>query len=252
MVSGALLTAMPIETIFFIDVVTAAAAIYILLVLLKIPGHAKSLVKQTTNYLSDLKQGVIYIRNHSFVKKYFSFFAVFFVFITPLAFLTPLQVTRSFGNDVWRLTAIEIAFALGMLLGGALIASWGGFRNRIYTMVLASLIFGICSIALGIVPVFWGYLAIMGLAGLTMPFFNTPATVLLQEKIEEDYLGRVFGVMGMISTSVMPLSMLVYGPLADYIRIEWMLLASGLVIFIMGFVLRANKILVAAGETADA
>jgi DHA3 family macrolide efflux protein-like MFS transporter len=85
-----------------------------------------------------------------------------------------------------------------------------------------------------------------------MPFFNTPATVLLQEKIEEDYLGRVFGVMGMISTSVMPLSMLVYGPLADYIRIEWMLLASGLVIFIMGFVLRANKILVAAGETADA
>lgn len=247
MASGALLTAMPIETIFFIDVVTAAIAIYFLLALLKIQAHAKSLQKQTTSYFSDMRQGLVYVCNHRFVKKYFSFFAVFFIFITPIAFLTPLQVTRSFGNDVWRLTAIEIAFALGMLLGGALIASWGGFRNRIHTMTLACLIFGICSMALGIVPVFWGYLAIMGLAGITMPLFNTPATVLLQEKIEEDYLGRVFGVMSMISTSVMPLAMLIFGPVSDFIKIEWLLLGSGLVMFIMGFLLRANKVLVEAG-----
>jgi DHA3 family macrolide efflux protein-like MFS transporter len=250
MASGALLTAMPIETIFFIDVVTAAIAICILMVLLKIPAHAKSLRKQTTGYFSDLQQGLTYIRNHRFVRKYFSFFAVFFVFITPVAFLTPLQVTRSFGNDVWRLTAIEIAFSIGMLLSGAFIAAWGGFRNRIYSMALACVIIGICSMALGIVPVFWGYLAVMGLAGVTMPLFNTPATVLLQEKIEEDYLGRVFGVLGMISTSVMPLSMLVFGPVADFIRIEWLLLGSGFVMFIMGFILRTNKVLVEAGAPA--
>jgi DHA3 family macrolide efflux protein-like MFS transporter len=250
MASGALLTALPIETIFFIDVVTAAIAICILMVLLKIPAHAKSLRKQTTGYFSDLQQGLTYIRNHRFVRKYFSFFAVFFVFITPVAFLTPLQVTRSFGNDVWRLTAIEIAFSIGMLLSGAFIAAWGGFRNRIYSMALACVIIGICSMALGIVPVFWGYLAVMGLAGVTMPLFNTPATVLLQEKIEEDYLGRVFGVLGMISTSVMPLSMLVFGPVADFIRIEWLLLGSGFVMFIMGFILRTNKVLVEAGAPA--
>ena len=66
-----------------------------------------------------------------------------------------------------------------------------------------------------------------------MPMFNTPATVLLQEKVEEDYLGRVFGVMGMISTSMMPLGMLIFGPIADFIKIEWMLLGTG--IFIISF-----------------
>lgn len=248
--SGALLTAMSIEIIFFVDVITAIIAIYILLALLKIPVHARSLSKESAGYLRDLSQGLKYIQNHHFVKKYISFFAVFFVFITPIALLTPLQVSRSFGNDVWRLTAIEIAFALGMMLGGALIAAWGGFRNRIFTMSLASVFIGICAIALGLVPVFWGYLAVMGLAGITVPLFNTPAAVLLQEKIEEDYLGRVFGIISMISTSVMPISMLVYGPVSDIVRIEWLLIGSGVVMFIMGFLLRANKILVAAGYAA--
>lgn len=41
-----------------------------------------------------------------------------------------------------------------------------------------------------------------------MPFFNTPATVIIQEHVEEAFLGRVFGVMTMIFTSVMPIGML--------------------------------------------
>ena len=58
------------------------------------------------------------------------------------------------------------------------------------------------------------------------------------------------GVMGMISTSVMPLSMLVFGPLADYIRIEWMLLISGLVMIIMSIILKNHKVLEKAGAPA--
>ena len=103
MASGALLTAMPIETIFFIDVITAALAIFILVFLLQVAPHKKALEKQEIDYFSDLREGLIYIRKHRFVRSFFAFFAVFFIFITPLAFLTPLQVTRSFGNDVWRL-----------------------------------------------------------------------------------------------------------------------------------------------------
>jgi MFS transporter, DHA3 family, macrolide efflux protein len=47
--SGALLSMATIETIFFIDVVTAAIAVMILLVFLKIPVHMKALNKQTTS-----------------------------------------------------------------------------------------------------------------------------------------------------------------------------------------------------------
>lgn len=248
MVSAALLTMASMEAIFFIDVVTAAIAVFILLTFLQIPIHAKAAEKQTTSYFSDLKQGFIYIQNHAFVKKFFVFFAFFFVLAAPVAFLTPLQVTRSFGNDVWRLTAIEITFSIGMMLGGVLMASWGGFKNKIHTMTLAALVMGACTFALGIIPNFWVYIVFMGFVGVAMPIFNTPSTVLLQEKVEGDYLGRVFGVLGMISTSMMPLGMLIFGPISDIIDIEWLLIGTGILMFIQGFFLIGSKVLLEAGK----
>ncbi|MFJ5762021.1 MFS transporter [Neobacillus sp. NPDC093182] len=248
MVSAALLTMASMEAIFFIDVITAAIAVFILLTFLHIPIHAKAAEKQTTSYFSDLKQGFIYIQNHAFVKTFFVFFAFFFVLAAPVAFLTPLQVTRSFGDDVWRLTAIEITFSIGMIIGGGFMASWGGFKNKIHTMTLAALVMGACTFALGITPNFWIYLVFMGLVGVAMPIFNTPSTVLLQEKVEGDYLGRVFGVLGMISTSMMPLGMLIFGPIADIIEIEWLLIGTGLLMFIQGFFLIGSKMLLEAGK----
>ncbi|OEH85149.1 MFS transporter [Desulfuribacillus stibiiarsenatis] len=248
MASAVLLSIATLEAIFFIDVITAVIAIFTLLFLLKIPVHAKALQEQTTSYFKDLQLGINYIRQHAFLKKFFVFFAVFFVLIAPAAFLTPLQVTRSFGSDVWRLTAIEIAFSIGMMLGGFVMAFWGGFKNKIHTMTLGCMIFGLCTFALGIIPNFWIYLLFMSIIGVAIPLFNTPSTVLLQEKVEEEYLGRVFGVLGMISTSMMPLGMLVFGPLADVLKIEWLLIGSGILLFLQGFMLVGSKTLVKAGE----
>lgn len=246
MISGALLTIADIESIFFIDVVTAAIAV-IVLVFLKVPVHAKALEKQPIGYFSDVRNGILYIKNHEYIKKFFIFCAIFFWSAAPAAFLTPLQVARSFGPDVWRLTAIEVAFSGGMILGGLLMFSWQGFKNRVHTMTLSALIIGACTCALGLVPVFWIYLAFMLLIGVAMPMFNTPSTVLLQEKVEGDYLGRVFGVLIMISSSMMPLGMLVFGPLSDFVQIEWLLIGTGLLLFVQGLFLFNNKVLVEAG-----
>ena len=135
-----------------------------------------------------------------------------------------------------------------MIIGGIVIATWGGFKNKIHTMTFASLLFGIFTFALGIIPVFGIYLIFMGLNGVVLPIFNTPSMVLLQEKVEEDFLGRVFGVLGMISTSMMPLGMLIFGPISDIIKIEWLLMGSGILLFIQGFFLLGNKVLIEAGE----
>lgn len=247
-ISAALLTVASIEIIFFIDVITAAIAILTLLLYFRIPVHEKAVDKQITSYFDDLKQGLIYINKHDFLKKFFLFFAVFFVLMAPAAFLTPLQVTRSFGNDVWRLTSIEIAFSIGMMVGGGIIASWGGFSNRVHTMMLSSLIMGACTFALGVVPVFWIYLIFMAVFGVAMPMFNTPINVLLQEKVDENYMGRVFGIIGMISTSMMPLGMLIFGPIADVIKIEWLLIGTGLLMLVLSIYFGRNKILIEAGK----
>lgn len=247
-VSAALLTMATIEMIFFIDVVTAALAIFILVFLLKIPLHEKAAEAQTTGYLDDFKKGLSYIGQHAFLKTFFVFFAIFFVLMAPAAFLTPLQVTRTFGSDVWRLTAIEIAFSVGMMAGGGIIAAWGGFQNKVYTMTFASLIMGVCTFALGIVPVFWIYLIFMAIFGVAMPIFNTPTMVLLQERVDENFLGRIFGVFGMISTSMMPIGMLIFGPLADAVSVEWLLVGTGLILLVLTAFFGRNKRLVEAGK----
>lgn len=248
MVSGALLSLAPLASIFFIDVITAAIAVVILAAFLHVPLHAKALQKEKVSYTKDLVEGIRYIRGHGFIKKFFLFLALFFILAGPVAFLTPLQVTRSFGDDVWRLTAIEITFSIGMMLGGVFMAVWGGFKNRVYTIAMASFLMSASTVALGVIPIFWIYLVIMGLFGASMPAMNTPFTVLLQEKIEGDFLGRVFGVLGMISSSMMPLGMLLFGPLADAIAIEKILIVTGIFMVILCFYLLASKEIIEAGK----
>lgn len=248
MVSAALLTLAEIETIFMIDVVTAALAVSLLLLFLHVPAHTKALAEQTGGYFEDLREGILYIKNHDYVKAFFLFNIFFFILIAPVAFLTPLQVARSFGDDVWRLSAIEVAFSIGMMLGGIIMAYWGGFKNKLHTMILSLVVNGVAILCLGLIPDFWIYLAFMTLIGLVIPVFNTPATVLLQQKVEESFLGRVFGVMGMIATSMMPLGMLIFGPVADFVKIEWLLMGTGLLLVMQSLLMLGNKALVEAGK----
>lgn len=249
--SGLLLTLSDIVTIFMIDVITALLAVSVLGFFLRAPSHRRAQEDERITYFQDMKKGIVYIKQHDFLKQFFLFEAVFLVLVGPAAFLTPLQVTRSFGVDVWRLTAIEITFSIGMILGGLLMASWGGFKNKVHTMAASSIIIGIGTVALGLIPIFWLYLLCMTLVGISMPIFNTPATVLLQEKVEENYMGRVFGVMAMIASTMMPLGMLLFGPLSDIIRIEWLLVATGLLMAAEGYFMLKNQALVDAGKPAE-
>lgn len=246
--SGALLSFAPIEIIFFIDVITALVAVLTMALFLHVPLHSKAVINDKISYFTDLKEGFTYIKSHGFVKAFFMFSIVFHILVSPAAFLTPLQVTRSFGSDVWRLTAIEIFFAGGMLVGGILMLSWGGFSNKVYTMISANIVIGVFTAALGITSLFWVYLIFMGIIGISIPAFNTPATVLLQQKVEPDYLGRVFGVLGMISSIMMPAGMLIFGPLADIVKIEWLLIITGFALVILSLFYFKNKELIEAGK----
>jgi DHA3 family macrolide efflux protein-like MFS transporter len=252
MLSGVLLTFSSLEYIFFIDVITAAIGIAIVFFFVRLPPGKQTGEPKKPGYFRDLKAGFIYIGNHGYIKRFFLLCALFMILAAPLAFLTPLQVTRKFGPAVWHLVAVEISWSLGMTLGGILIGLWGGFKNRIYSMALACALLGLLALALGIAGNFWLYLGFMGIAGAVMPLFNTPSTVMLQEQVEPAYMGRVFGVFNMISGVMMPLGMLIFGPLGDVVSIDYLLYFSGGAIFLLSFTYIASKTLRAAGERRTA
>jgi len=232
-VSGALLSFSRLESIFFVDVITAALAIGLLLVL-KMPVHRKAAAAQVTGYLDDLKAGLVYIRENRTIRALMIFFLFVFFLITPAAFLTPLLVTRSFGDEVWRLTANEVTFFGGSIIGGVIMTLWGGFKNHLRTIGLACVLWALLFAGLGVTKIFYVYLVIMFLCGIPMPFFSVPTTTLFQELVEPDMQGRVFGVQQLITTTVMPAGMLVFGPIADFFTIESLLIISGLLMAFPG------------------
>jgi len=255
MAGAALLTFANMETIFLIDVATAAAAIFLLMRFVREkpaerPAAAEG--EERAGYFAEMLKGFRYVRGSRHLVHFFLFTAVYMIAVAPAAFLTPLQTARSFGTEYWRLTAIEVAFSGGMIAGGALMAAWGGFRNRTFTMAAGMALFGAFTIGLGAAPVFPVYIAFMAAAGLTMPMFNTTSYTLLQEKVEGEYLGRVFGVMSMLSGSMMPIGMLIFGPVADVVAIEWLLIGTGAFMLLQGLLVFADKTLVSWGRPSAA
>jgi DHA3 family macrolide efflux protein-like MFS transporter len=233
LLAGTLLSVASLESIFFIDVVTAALAIGLLLAL-RVAPHVRATAQQNTGYFDDLRQGFRYIDGHPSIKRLFVFFGFAFFLVTPVAFLSPLLVARSFGEEVWRLTANEITFFAGSIIGGVIMTAWGGFKSHFKTIGFACVLWGLLFGALGLTNNFWVYLGIMTLSGLPMPMFNVPVTTMLQERVAPDMQGRVFGVMGLITSAVMPVGMVIFGPLADYVSIELLLVISGALLVLPG------------------
>lgn len=249
MLAGVLLTFLPMAYIFFIDVGTAVIGISIVLFCVQVPKMERGPVTGGIRaYLTELKEGMGYIGGISWLKILLGYATLFGICMTPASMLTPLQVTRTFGDDVWRLTAIEIGFAVGMALGGLVISLWGGFKNKVHTMILACFLFGATTLLFGIVPSFWWYLLVMLLCGLSVPLFNTPTQTLMQSKLDPAMMGRVFSVMMMLNGLAMPIGMLLFGPLSDAVRIEVLLIVTGVLMLGSGFVVAASRTLNAAGE----
>jgi DHA3 family macrolide efflux protein-like MFS transporter len=249
-IAGVLLTIAPLQVILFIDVTTAIIGISILFFLVKVPvktAEEKQLAS-AKSYFTDMKEGLNYIKGHVFIKRFFVISAISTVLLTPAALLAPLQVTRDFGADVWRLTAIELAFSIGMVIGGLSIAAWGGFKNKTVTLIFGAIIFGATSIGFGVFTNFWIYLACMAVCGLSVPVINTPVMTILQSKVDADFMGRVFSVITMISSLVMPLSMVVFGPLGDVIKIDYLMIATGIGMILMSLYVFTDRKLLDAGK----
>jgi len=240
--AGAIYALASLTSIFFIDVVTAAIGIA-LVATIAVPT-LRDLTAEKTGYFDDLVEGVKYIAHHAFVRWLLVLYGVVFLLIVAPSYLTPLMVARSFGDEVWKLTVLEISFSIGMVLGGVVLAVWGGTKNRVVMIVGSSIFFGLLSIALGLSTNLWVFFGFMFLIGLLVPFFSTPSMTLLQETVEPERQGRVFGFVGIVMAVAMPIGMVVFGPLADQFAVEVLLIVSGILMFLV----IAVAILVPAGR----
>lgn len=233
--SGAILTFAAFQTTLFIDVVTAVIGIGIMATI-KVPVSNHEVLTSKSTF-EGVKEGFAYLKDHRFMK-YLLFYQISILFlISPSAFLTPLMVSRTFGAEVWRLTASEMTYSLGMILGGFLITAWGGFNKRMHTTLLAGLLYGSIMLGLGLSQTFLVYLLLNTMIGIASPCYNTPMTVYVQESVAPAMHGRVFSMMQIASACALPFGMLFFGPIADFIPIQLLLIGSGSLVVLLSVLL---------------
>lgn len=212
---------------FFIDVATAVIGIA-LLAFVRVPSLERMESGQTS-YFADLAEGARFIVGNGVVRWLLVVFAFIFLLIVAPSFLTPLLVVRSFGEEPWMLAALEIAFGVGMLIGGALIATVLAKRSRAALIVVSTFGFGVLTLAMGFTYNLWIFYALMLLVGLIVPWFSAPFMTLFQQVVTPDKHGRVFSYVGIVMALATPIGMVVFGPIADVISVQALLVIAGIV-----------------------
>lgn len=233
--AAGLYSVLPMGAVFFVDVITAVIGIGFLAVI----PVATVVRDDIPSYFGDLIEGARYANGHPVVRWMLGLFAVVMVLFAAPSYLSPLMVVRSFGDEVWKLTVLELSFSIGMLLSGFAVGIWGHHFKRVTLIMVSILTCGALSIGLGLSPNLWIFLVFMFLTGIAVPAFATPSTTLLQETVEPERQGRVFGLLGIVQAVAMPVGMAIFGPMANVISVELVLIIAGVLVFVIAAIAMA-------------
>ena len=225
-VAAAVFATFGIVQVFFLDVITAIIGVGFLAIV-AVPDIDRSGV-EPTSYRQDLVEGMRYIATHRIVRWLLVVFAIIFLLTVAPSFVTPLLIVRDFGPEEWKLAALEIAFSVGMVLGGIVVAGWLAKRSRMGLIMFSTYVFGALTVGMGLTGNLWVFYGLMFLLGLSVPLFSTPFMTMIQETVEPAKHGRVFSYVSIVMALATPVGMSVFGPLADTVSVQSLLIVGGL------------------------
>ena len=257
---GILLAVAPIHLLMYIDVFTATIGIGILMFLVKIPvsSEKKEHIPGLKQHFIEIGEGLKYIKSNMFLLKSLVICVILNFMIATTA-MTPLQVTRNWGEDLWsifgefsigaehRLAISEMGYSGGLLLGGIAISIWLGFKNKNHTYALFTILAGIATAGLGLMGNFWIYTFFMFLSTAFLSMRGAPSMAMMQINVDRKFMGRSMSVFMMMSTLNIQLGMMLWGPLSDVISLNWLLVVSGSCIMLLGIAIFFDKTLRKAG-----
>ena len=224
-VAGAVLSIGTFRATLFIDILTALVGIGLLSCVL-LPKQEAS--NENVSVLSEIKAGIRYSFSDKLIGKILIVYGLYILLCVPAGFMAALLVSLVYGDVYWYLTAVELVGFAGMALGGVLMGVWGGFKSRIKTFALGLFVLSLMTISMGVSPYFILYLVLMFVYSIALTMIQTATTTIIQEKADSSMQGRVFGLMGAMYSGFLPVGMAIFGPLADVMPLQWIIVGSGI------------------------
>lgn len=238
--AGAILTLGTLRGTLFIDVATAAVGIGILSAL-DIPRISNGSAPVTSSVFVQMREGMQYARTNRLIGKLLLAYGVFIFLSVPAGFLATLFVSRVYGASYTYFTIVELIGFAGMAGGGLLMGTWGGFPNRVKTLLIGLSSFGVLGICMGVIRSFPVYLAAMAVYGVALTMVQTAVTTILQEKTDPDMQGRIFGFLTAMYAGCLPIGMAVFGPLADVVPMRGMMVVTGIAMLLLSAWMRFDQ-----------
>lgn len=220
-----------LNAIILLDVAGAIFA-SILTALVFIPKLEVSETAAQGDFFREMKEGYSVLRANKGLFALLWVGALYMLFFMPINALFPLMSMEYFGGTTFHASLVEIVFAVGMLVGGLILGLWGGFKNRVLSLTASILLMGVSLAVSGLLPV-KGYVVFVlcsTLMGFSAPFYSGVQAALFQEKINPEYLGRVFALLGSVVSVAMPLGLVLSALFADTIGVNRWFLISGILI----------------------
>ena len=224
-----------IQIILGIDVVTAVLAILPLL-LTHIPQPLRVKQDHEENPMTDFREildfvlewrgGLIIILGSMLGN----------LLLTPAFALLPLLITDYFSVGVAELALVQSGWGLGMVLGGALLGVWGGFKKKIVTAMSATLVQGLCLSVISMIPsnAFQLAIVVFFISGLLNPIVNGSLISIVQTVVPPELQGRYFTVIMSGTGAMTPIGLALAGPISDMLGIKIWFTLGGVCFFILG------------------
>jgi DHA3 family macrolide efflux protein-like MFS transporter len=235
-----LLELLPMQGILAVDVATAILAIApLVFIQVPQPGRtAETGEASGASMLADLREGLSFLRKWPAMLAVVGIAMVVNLLIYPALSLQPLLVTEHFAGNALQLAWMQSAFGVGMVAGGITLGVWGGFKRRAVTGLLALALNGVGLAVVGLAPGGAFPLAVGAslFAWFMAPFANGAIFALLQAAVPADMQGRVFTLVQAGSGVMVPLGLVIAGPVADALGVQAWFLIAGLVMALIGAV----------------
>ncbi len=137
-------------------------------------------------------------------------FAIASIAITPLVLIVV--------NQDESLLGLQMSLACsGLLVGGLMIAAWGGPKRKIDGLLGFSLLSGLAIAAHGFASSFTLLVVAGFLMFLSIPPAQAASHALWQTKVPSHLLGRCMAILRMTGEAALPLGYLLAGPLAEFV-----------------------------------
>jgi DHA3 family macrolide efflux protein-like MFS transporter len=185
--------------------------------------------EERTGVLSEMRDGIAAIRERHGMTTFFLLVFICTTAFMPMAALFPLITTMHFGGDGYAASLVEAVWGVGFVAGSFILGIWGGGKRLIPLILVSVAGCGAVTLACGLLPSegFPVFVALTGLMAMAGAFFNSPLLAVIQKNIEPKKLGRVMAVFGSLSGLAAPLGLVVAGPIAEFVGVPPIFVASG-------------------------